>query len=196
MERNLLPWEEGDPRSSTLDRTSERHPRVTTRADLVPSVTPEQNIDCSGGEEEAMGLRRLLVAAPIAVLTMAACAGPKGDDLTAALEGEGVVEGGVADIEINPDRTELCWDIRGLVGTVNDVTAMHIHAGAVGDVGPVVVEFISGNRGCWVVSPGGITEAALRSIAAEPANFYVDVHSDRHPDGAVRGQLELQEGGA
>ena len=144
-----------------------------------------------------MDLRKLLVVAPIAVLTMAACTDPTGDDLTATLEGERVVGGGVADIEINSDRTELCWDIRGLVGTVKgEVTAMHIHAGAAGDVGPVVVEFISGNEGCQEVSPGGITESALRNIAAEPADFYVDVHSDRHPDGAVRGQLELQEGGA
>ena len=82
-----------------------------------------------------------------------------------------------------------------MVGTVNDVTAMHIHAGAEGDVSPVVVEFISGNEGCLIVSPGGVTEAALRAIAAEPAGFYVDVHSERHPEGAVRGQLETRGGG-
>ena len=142
-----------------------------------------------------MRVRKLLVVAPIAVLTMAACTGPEGDDLTAVLVGEGVVGGGVADIEINHDRTELCWDIRGLIGTVNDVTAMHIHAGVLGDVGPVVVEFISGNEGCLVVSPSGATESALRAIVAEPAGFYVDVHSERHPKGAVRGQLETGGGG-
>ena len=55
-----------------------------------------------------MDLRKLLVVALIAVPTMAACTGPEGDDMTATLEGEGIGGGGVGDIEINHDRTELC----------------------------------------------------------------------------------------
>jgi CHRD domain len=139
--------------------------------------------------------RTLLVLAPTAVLLMAACTDGGRADLTATFRGDGPVGTGVADIEIGSDRTSLCWDIRGLVGTVNAVTAMHIHAGAEGDFGPVVVEFISGNQGCLETSPGGVTESALRDIAAEPTNFYVDVHSEFHPDGAVRGQLERRGGG-
>lgn len=138
-------------------------------------------------------MRLRLVAAPIVVLSMAACAGPAGTELTAALDGSGSVRGGVADIEISFDRTELCWDIRGLVGTVNDVTAMHLHEGAAGDVGPMLVEFISANTGCLEASPGGVTESVLRAIAEEPAHFYVEVHSGQ-PEGALRGQLQTSGG--
>jgi hypothetical protein len=59
----------------------------------------------------------------------------------------------------------------------------------------VVVDFVSGNTACQEVSPGGLTEGTLRDIAAEPPRFYVDVHSELHPEGAVRGQLEARGGG-
>ena len=136
-------------------------------------------------------LREFMVVAPAAALLMTACGGLDGVDLTASLRSEGAGVGtGVADIEISSDRTRLCWDIRGLVGT-DGVTGMHIHVGPAGVVGAVVVEFRSGNRGCHDVSPaGGVSEAALRDIADDPASFYVDVHGGGYPDGSIRGQLE------
>jgi hypothetical protein len=75
--------------------------------------------------------------------------------------------------------------VKDLVGTVDDVTACHIHSGAKGEVGAVVVEFFSGNQACTE----DIDESVLRDISEEPENFYVDVHTDRYPDGAARGQL-------
>lgn len=143
-----------------------------------------------------MRLRKLLVLAPLVCLLMVACSTGDGVNLTAALRGEEAVGTGVADIEISSDRTKLCWDIRGLDGSADDVTAMHVHSGNKGDEGPVVAEFISGNRGCTEVSPGGlVTESDLRDMARDPANFYVDIHSERYPDGVVRGQLERKGGG-
>lgn len=115
--------------------------------------------------------------------------------LTAALRGkEAVCEGdtcggdgrGSADVDISFDRTRVCWDIRDLVSSVDDVTAFHIHSGAKGEVGPVVVEFSSGNQACTE----DINESVLRDVAREPENFYMDVHSERYPDGAARGQLK------
>jgi hypothetical protein len=123
------------------------------------------------------------VLALAAGLLMVACR-DDGIRLTAALSGVGT---GTADIEISSDRSQICWDIQGLVGSVDgDATAMHIHSGAEGDRGPVVVDLISGNEACAEYVPA----STLREIVEEPANYYVEVHSEQHPDGAVRGQLE------
>jgi hypothetical protein len=129
-----------------------------------------------------MRLASLAVMALAAGLLMVACR-DDGIRLTAALSGNRT---GTADIEISPDRSQICWDIQGLAGSVEEAKATHIHSAAEGDVGPVVVDFISGNEACTEDVPASI----LREIAEEPANFYVDVHSERHPDGAARGQLE------
>jgi hypothetical protein len=140
--------------------------------------------------------RKLLLLAPVIGLLMVACNTGDAVILTAALRGEGGAGTGVADIDISSARSKLCWDIRGLVGSVDDVTAIHIHSGIMGESGPVVVEFISGNQGCTEVGPGGlIRESDLRDMAEAPSNFYVDVHSKGYPGGAVRGQLERKGSG-
>jgi hypothetical protein len=142
---------------------------------------------------------RLLTLTFVAGLLTVGCNGGDGVNLTAALSGaEAVCEGetcggggtAIADIEINADRTEICWEITGFAETIEGgVTGMHIHSGARGDVGPAVLEFMSGNRACAAAGvAGGAT--VLQDIVEDPANFYVDVHSDRFPDGAARGQLE------
>jgi CHRD domain len=176
------------PRIGTRSR---RRARTFSLASLIDDIGHERgegmaNDPRTGGRRM---VRALHVAAALAVLSMVACSDRGGVELAATLRGDGPVGTGVADIEIGSDLSGLCWDITGLVGTVDAVTAMHIHAGAEGQVGPVVVEFLSGNSGCLEVSPGGVTEGTLRDIAMEPSSFYVDVHSELHPEGAVRGQL-------
>jgi hypothetical protein len=34
-----------------------------------------------------------------------------------------------------------------------------------------------------------LSESEAAAIFADPAGYYVEVRSDRHPDGAIRGQL-------
>jgi hypothetical protein len=67
--------------------------------------------------------------------------------------------------------------------------AQHIHSGAAGVNGPIVVNL----PGTWV---GGTlsgttttTSAQAAAIIANPAGFYVNVHTNACPGGAVRGQL-------
>jgi hypothetical protein len=69
-------------------------------------------------------------------------------------------------------------------------TAQHIHRGAAGVAGPVVVNF----TGTW--SGGGLTgeatgvdQALINEILANPAGFYVNVHNAEFSGGAIRGQL-------
>jgi hypothetical protein len=143
---------------------------------------------------------KLLLLVLVVGLLMVAC-NPFADEgvhLTADLSREEVVcergpcggEGTEsANIKINSDRTRLCYryEIGDFVMSGEEGTGAHIHSGAKGEVGPVVVDFISGNEACQEVSPFGLTQSVLRAITEEPANFYLDIHTERYPDGWVRG---------
>ena len=91
---------------------------------------------------------------------------------------------GTARISIDfSEVLELCWHVT--VKHLAPVTAAHIHIGAAGDDGDVVLD-IPGvpSGGCR-----GASEAELNAIIADPAGSYVDVHTEDYPDGAIRGQL-------
>lgn len=85
--------------------------------------------------------------------------------------------------------TTLCSAI--LVTGIDTPTAAHIHKGVAGVNGPVVVTFEPPETG----DPGGTNECVsadatvLTNIRQNPAGFYVNVHTNAFPNGAVRGQL-------
>lgn len=76
-----------------------------------------------------------------------------------------------------------------VVNNITPPTAQHIHSGAAGVNGPIVVNL----PGTWVGNTltGSTTTAAATAaaIVANPALFYVNVHNDPFPGGAIRGQL-------
>jgi CHRD domain len=125
---------------------------------------------------------RLVLVALLASLAMAACGlgEDPGTTLTASLDGA------TADIEIDADFSEVCWDVQGLAEWTQGDMRMQIRSGVEGEVGPVVVEFLSGNIACTDM----VSSFALREISKSPGRFYVDVHSTHDPNEAVRGQLE------
>lgn len=124
----------------------------------------------------------LLLAVLIAGFSTVACGltDRPGTTLTASLDGA------TADIEIDADFSKICWDMQGLAEWAEGDMRMQIRSGVEGEVGPVVVEFLSGNVACTDL----VSSSALRDISKSPGRFYVDVHSTRDPDEAVRGQLE------
>ena len=67
--------------------------------------------------------------------------------------------------------------------------AAHIHRGAAGVNGPWSCR--SPLRGRTVNSSGCVAAAAplIDEIVANPAGFYVNVHTKEHPAGAIRAQL-------
>jgi hypothetical protein len=90
---------------------------------------------------------------------------------------------------VNPNNDTVCFLTRwrNIDGTV---VAAHIHNGVAGVPAGVVVPLFAGQfagtdqlRGC--MAGNGWTDA----INANPAGFYVNIHSTTFPAGAIRAQL-------
>jgi len=142
----------------------------------------------------------LLVAA-IAFITAAVIGGlaaaqereQGGRRLTATLTGAAEVPGpgdpdggGTAVITLNQGQKEVCFELT--VSNIAPATAAHIHSGAAGVAGPVVVTLTPPTEGS---SKGCVSAGAdlIKDIRQNPGNFYINVHNADFPDGAVRGQL-------
>ncbi len=80
---------------------------------------------------------------------------------------------------------QLCYTV---TATSLQAVAMHIHKGAAGANGPVVVPLdptkIGAGKTCAAVAP-----ALLSDISSNPAGYYFNAHTKAFPAGAVRGQL-------
>ena len=70
---------------------------------------------------------------------------------------------------------------------IETATAAHIHRGAAGVPGPVVIGFDANTLTGGTVA--GVSQELIDEIRANPGNFYVNVHNSPFPAGAVRGQL-------
>ena len=109
-------------------------------------------------------------------------------DLTGAAEepGPGDPDGfGFARVIAIPSQDLVCYVIR--VKDIGPATAAHIHEAPEGEAGPVVVTLAAPTNGVSAGCVEGSGEAA--DIAADPADYYVNVHNADFPGGALRGQL-------
>lgn len=110
--------------------------------------------------------------------------GPGDDDAT-----------GIARIRINVAKRTACFLL-----VVTDVelpaTAAHIHAGTADVAGDIVVtlgapqEVGSSGFGLATGCARDQARSLLRDIRSDPGDYYVNVHNDAFPGGALRGQLE------
>jgi hypothetical protein len=83
---------------------------------------------------------------------------------------------------------QLCYIIN--VPGLADATAAHIHVGAAGQDGAPVVPLAAPKGG----SGGGcvaVTADVIHALEANPAGYYVNVHTAAMPMGEVRGQLRM-----
>jgi CHRD domain len=73
---------------------------------------------------------------------------------------------------------------KGIEGTI-----AHIHLGAPGVAGPPIITLEKGSDGSWSVPAGAkLTEEQYASFKA--GQLYVNVHSEAHKPGEIRGQLK------
>jgi len=125
---------------------------------------------------------------PQSVLTAAA----GGRAFTIAMVGEAEspagdpVGTGTATVRMRAGQGQVCYRL-----SVQNIAAVaaHIHRGASGVAGPVVVPLSTPNASG---AASGCTAAARPLVAAmlkAPASYYVNVHTAEFPGGAVRGQL-------
>ena len=97
---------------------------------------------------------------------------------------------------IDGDPTTLCYVL--LVDKIATATAAHIHEGAAGTNGPVVVNLAApadGNAAdCLTEGEAGkfVGDQTVAEILANPGDYYVNVHNAEYPGGAIRGQLTYQ----
>jgi hypothetical protein len=109
--------------------------------------------------------------------------------------GPGVTDGtGLAEVRIT--GTAVCYKLNATMGEMP--TAAHIHTGASGTAGGVAVNLMPNfTKGESAFISERCIEgdaAALAPIGANPAGFYVNIHTAEHPDGAMRGQLAKAPG--
>jgi hypothetical protein len=81
--------------------------------------------------------------------------------------------------------------VSALVNRLDKPTAAHIHEGPAGRNGPIVVPFTppaTGNPGTTTACVSVSTDVLAR-LHDTPTDFYINVHTVKFPDGAVRGQL-------
>src|SRR5207244_11275319 len=88
-------------------------------------------------------------------------------------------------ISIRDDKT-----VSGSVTTTGVTGTMaHIHNGAAGKNGPVVIPLTKTGDNGWAVPPGAkLTDAQYTAFKA--GDLYVNVHSAQHQGGEIRGQLK------
>ena len=167
-------------------------------------------------------LQIVLIVLTILVTTSVAYASPAaGVNFAVPLSGAEEVPArdtqarGVATFKLSEDGTELSYKL--IVANIENVTAAHIHLGAVGVNGPVVVGLFGnvaagGGRTDGVLAEGTITAANLTGpLAGQPlsvliaemeaGNTYVNVHTNDgvdpintgpgdFPGGEIRGQIK------
>ncbi len=108
-----------------------------------------------------------------------------------AVPGPGDRDGtGTMVLRADAETGRLCWTLtaRGIARA----TAAHIHRGEAGSAGPpgaplTPPDATGRSEGCATAAPELVREMMIR-----PHGFYVNVHNQEHPAGAIRGQLRGQ----
>ena len=136
--------------------------------------------------------RTLLVSVSVVAMLVVALAGvASAVDVKVMLSGSQEVPAvttsasGSATITVGDDQS-----ISGSVTTTGVAgTAAHIHMAAKGQNGPVAVPLTKSGDTGWAVPTGTkLTDAQFAAFKA--GTLYLNVHSDAHKGGEIRGQIE------
>jgi len=100
---------------------------------------------------------------------------------------EGAGDNASADFSAEFDFKEgrMCYMLE--MDGLKDFTAAHIHKGKIGENGPPVLTLELSKEGQDTCVAADVT--VMKDIAANEADYYVNLHTKRYPNGAVRGQL-------
>lgn len=158
----------------------------------------------SGGVRLAPALAALgtLAAVAIAVPALSSADRPDPVKVTSQLKGKHTEPGpgdpdgaGKIVLLLRADKRRICFRLD--VDALNLLKKAHLHAGGEGELGPEKLELFSdqagldgnGNyNGCIKRVKRGL----LEGLASTPEQYYVDVHTNGYPQGALRGQLKAR----
>ncbi|MEP6978056.1 MAG: CHRD domain-containing protein [Thermoleophilia bacterium] len=94
---------------------------------------------------------------------------------------------GTATVRLRAGQGQLCY--RLAADNLPAASASHIHRGAAGASGPVVVPLFTPNASGNASGCIGASRSVVNAILATPGNYYVNVHNAEFAGGAIRGQL-------
>ena len=135
------------------------------------------------------GLQRLLAVSACVLASTASLCFAQATSLSAGLRGtnevppNASVNTGSTSVTVDPTTGLVTWNTTSTI-PVTSATGHHIHRGVAGVNGPVVINFNAAYAGAVVVTP-----VLAAEVIANPAGFYVNLHTAAFPGGEVRGQL-------
>lgn len=187
--------------------TAQTYPSPTATPTMTSPATPTVTITATSTRTStatpttAVATPTTPVATQTATTTSPACSPITGSttvQLTGAEENPPVSPtDAVGTFSFRLDGSTLTYRLQA-TGTA--LVAAHLHLGAKGTNGPVVVPFFANSAGLASVDLcGTVTESMLSGslagnlagfvTALQSGNIYANVHTAAHPGGAVRGQL-------
>ena len=99
---------------------------------------------------------------------------------------------------ISSGTADMQFSLAGFPSTSTSAILAHVHTGAAGVNGPVLINSglsaaspvtISAGAGTFTARGIAVEGATIQSIIDNPAGFYFNVHTPLNPGGAVRAQL-------
>ena len=100
---------------------------------------------------------------------------------------------GLATFHLNDTRDTLCFEMTA-TGLSGSVTGIHIHEGAAGTNGGVLVDmmpYLSGNRLKGTLTGSALTTALVQKMFA--GQLYLNLHTAANANGEIRGQIVAEE---
>jgi hypothetical protein len=145
-------------------------------------------------------LALLALAAVALAIPALSLAGKNTVEVTAKLKGNNEVPGpgdkngkGEVQVLLKKQKKKVCFNLG--VSKLDPVTAGHIHKGTAdvsGDVKVLLFEDQDGleGTGFYEGCTKGVKKKLIKRIGKKPEKYYVNIHTIKYPDGAIRGQLE------
>jgi hypothetical protein len=91
---------------------------------------------------------------------------------------------GTAKITLEPSKGKVCFKLTW--SGIDKPIASHIHSGKKGVAGPVVIPLFSAPKHSGCVSA---PKSLINKIIKSPSAYYVNIHTNKYPGGALRAQL-------
>lgn len=96
---------------------------------------------------------------------------------------------GSAIVTLNAETRQVCFDVT--VTGLDQPSGMHIHEAAPGEAGPITIPLVEPASGDEQIIDcvDEVDVALIEAVSSSPGDYYLNVHTEPFPGGAIRGQL-------